>query len=480
MFLFPASYFASRVLTPELRLLLVSMLHRPSLMRLAFAICFILITTTAYSQPNPIEVESQVKEKAADWKVNLGADVNSPYSELFPVITPDETVLFFTRKGSPDNLGYSTLPQDEDIWYTTKDSITGMWSGARRLEGPLNTTTYDGVRAINSTATHLYLQNIYRKDGTRGKGFSISTKGPDGQWQFPEPLEIEDYYNDTSIAMMAISQKEDILLLSVKRKDGVGKHDLYKCDKISGNKFTKPVLIRALSNEGDDISPFLAFDDRTLYFSTDGRGGFGLHDVFVSRRLDDSWQNWSEPQNLGESINTPSFDAYLMVSARGDTAYFSSIHGSSQFGFGKSDLWKIEVPKNVRPGFTLPEGGEVVQKEEEYKGSLFRLDSVFFDKDKAVVRADSKGQLDNLVQLLQKYPKIRIEVQGHTDSDADEAYNMQLSLARANSVKAYILTKGIEESRVVANGYGESQPIAPNDTPAGKALNRRVMVLVTQ
>jgi outer membrane protein OmpA-like peptidoglycan-associated protein len=442
----------------------------------AVAILAVLGSSSLIAQPQSPEPDPE-RETPADWKVNLGEGINSPYSELFPVITPDENMLFFTRKGSPDNLGFSTLPQDEDIWYTTKDS-TGMWTPARRLEGPLNTTTYDGVRAINATATRLYLQNIYRKDGTRGKGFSVSTKGADGQWLFPEPLEIEDYYNDASIAMMAISQNEDILLLSVQRKDGVGKHDLYMCRKTGYNKFGKPELIRSLSNGGDDISPFLAYDDRTLYFSTDGRGGYGLHDVFVSRRLDDTWQNWSEPQNLGESINTPSFDAYLMVSARGDTAYFSSVHGSSQYGFGKSDVWKIVVPKDVRPGFTLPEG-EVVQKEEEYEGSIFRLDSVFFDINKSEVRAESRAQLDNLVKLMQKLPNLTIEVQGHTDGDADEAYNLQLSLARANSVRGYLVANGVDEARVVAKGYGESQPIAPNTTQAGKQLNRRVMVLVT-
>jgi outer membrane protein OmpA-like peptidoglycan-associated protein len=429
-------------------------------------------TATAFAQPDSRDGSP---EKAHEGKFNLGAGVNSPYSELFPVITPDESVLFFTRKGTPDNVGYSVLPQDEDIWYATRED-GGNWSVAKRLEGPLNTTTYDGVRAINSTATRLYLQNVYRKDGTRAKGFSVSTKGANGVWQFPEPLEIEDYYNDTTVAMMAVSQAEDVLILSVMRKDGLGKHDLYLCKRVAPNKFSKPELIKALSNDGDEISPFIAFDDRTIYFSTDGRGGEGLHDVFLTRRLDDTWLSWSEPVNLGPSINTPSFDAYLMVSAKGDTAYFSSVHGSSQYGFGKSDIWKVAIPKESRPGFTLP---AATAREEEYKGSLFRLDSVFFDIDKSTVRNESRDQLENLVKLLQRFKKLKIEVQGHTDSDADEDYNMQLSLSRANSVRAYLIAKGVDPSRVTARGFGESQPIAPNTTQAGKQLNRRVMVQVT-
>jgi outer membrane protein OmpA-like peptidoglycan-associated protein len=441
----------------------------PVLAALAFGL---FVTATALGQPDR---HGSSPEKAPDWKFNLGDGVNSPYSELFPVITPDESVLFFTRKGSPDNVGFSSLPLDEDIWYTTRED-GGNWSIARRLEGPLNTTTYDGVRAINSTATRLYLQNVYRKDGSRAKGFSVSTKGPNGVWQFPEPLEIDDYYNDTTVAMMAVSQAEDVLILSVKRKDGFGKHDLYVCKRVGPNKFTKPELITALSNHGDEISPFIAFDDRTVYFSTDGRGGEGLHDVFIARRLDDTWLSWSEPTNLGRSINTPSFDAYLMVSAKGDTAYFSSVHGSSQYGFGKSDIWKVAMPRESRPGFTLP---GATARDEEYKGSLFRLDSVFFDIDRSTVRNDSRDQLENLVRLLQRFKKLKIEVQGHTDSDADEDYNMQLSLSRANSVRAYLIANGVDGNRVTARGFGESQPIAPNTTQAGKQLNRRVMVLVT-
>lgn len=412
-------------------------------------------------------------------KINMGPNINTMYSDLFPVITPDETVLFFTRKGTPENTGASTNSNDEDIWYSVKDE-NGHWSLAKQLEGPLNTTTYDGVRAINSTATRLYLQNIYRQDGTRGKGFSVSHRASDGSWLFPEPLEIEDYYNDTTIAMMAISQAEDVILFSLKRKDGLGKHDLYLSKHLGGNRWARPKLLEALSTAGDEISPFMAFDDRTLYYSTDGNGGLGLHDIFMTRRLDESWENWSTPVNLGEGVNTPSFDAYLMVSAHGDTAYFSSVHESSARGYGKSDIWKVALSKRNQPGSLY--GARTVTdppaRASDYYGSLFRLDSVFFDTDKSKLRPESKEALDRLLDLLQKFPGLSIEVQGHTDSDAEEDYNMELSVSRAFSVRQYLLTNGIEEERVAAKGYGELFPIAPNTTPEGKQLNRRVMVLI--
>lgn len=459
-----------------------------ALLILFLAVSFSVTADSLHAQVDPIplnEVKTHPeKEKDSETKINMGASVNSGYSELFPVITPDETVLYFTRKGSPENTGAAITEQDEDIWYSAKEA-DGSWSVAKRLEGPLNTTTFDGVRAINSTATRLYLQNIYRLDGTRGKGFSVSTKGKDGSWQFPDPLLVEDYYNDTTIAMMAVSQSENVIIFSLKRKDGLGKHDLYVSKRQDGNKFSRPELIRAISNEGDEISPFIAYDDRTIYFSTDSRGGFGLHDIFIARRLDSTWMNWTEPMNLGDRINTPSFDAYLMVSASGDTAYFSSVHGSASRGFGKSDIWKIALPAELRAGSIFPKKEEtaaaaVPDKGESYRGTLFRLDSVFFDVDRSTLRSDSRAAIDNLSALLKRFPSMKIEVQGHTDNDASESYNMQLSRSRAEEVRQYLILNGIDGSRVEARGYGETQPIAPNTSAQGKQLNRRVMVLVKE
>lgn len=288
-------------------------------------------------------------------RINLGPNINSKYSELFPILTPDETLMFFSRKGDPSNAGYAKNPNDEDIWYSARQP-DGSWGKAERLPGPLNTKNYDGVRAINSTATHLYLQNIYHPDGTGEKGFSVSVKQPDGSWSFPQALDIDDYYNDTTTAMMTISTDEQTMILAVQREDSKGQHDLYVSHNLGGLKWSKPEPIVELNTSQDEISPFIAYDDHTLYFSTNGRGGYGGYDIFVCRRLDDTWMHWTEPKNLGEPVNTPSFDAYLTLGARGDTAYFSSPDESSTRGFGKSDIWKLGLKTELRPGFLLPKG----------------------------------------------------------------------------------------------------------------------------
>jgi len=427
-------------------------------------------------------------DPAWDARINLGPAVNTQYSELFPVVTPDGTVLYFTRKSSPDNTGYKEKHDDEDIWYSLKQA-DGTWSVAKKLEGPLNTATYDGVRAVNNAGTHLYLQNIYRSDGSRAKGFSISERNESGIWSYPTALDIADYSNDTNTAMMTVSNSEKVIVFSLLRKrDSKGKRDLYVSFRTGQYKWTKPKLISELSTAGDEISPFIAYDDRTMYFSTDGLGGYGGHDLFVTHRLDSTWLHWSKPANMGKVINTPSFDAYFMVTAQGDTAYFSSTHLTSVRGFGKSDIWKIGMEAWQRPGFDLPSGvSPTAEKEKpnynipegvDLTGTIFRLENVFFDVDKYSLRTESQQTLDRLVTLMKQHPAMEIEVQGHTDADASSQHNLELSKNRANAVREYLVQHGIDGSRVEATGYGETQPIASNNTQEGKQLNRRVMVLI--
>jgi len=426
----------------------------------------------------PASANSSNNVEMVEVRINLGSGLNSPVSELYPILTPDENTMFFVRKGAPENVGVAKKADDEDIWYSLRQS-DGSWGAAQHFEGILNTDYHDGVRAINSSGTRIYLQNIYRADGTRAKGFSVSEKQPNGSWSFPEPLLIEDYYNDTTTAMMTISTDEESIILAVQRKGGKGQHDLYVCRKTGERQYSKPELIEDLSTSGSEISPFLAYDDRTIYFSSNGLGGLGLHDVFMSHRLDDTWKHWSTPVNLGAPVNTPSFDAYFMVTAQGDSAYFSSPHESSTRGFGKSDLWKIGLEERIRPGFALP-SSTFNLPEKELANGMLRLDNVLFDVGKSSIKSESMETLEKLYSFLNNYPGIKIEVQGHTDNDGPPERNLELSKDRAEAVRDFLIHKGISSNRVSAVGYGMTKPIAPNTTAEGKRLNRRVMVLIKE
>ena len=102
------------------------------------------------------------------------------------------------------------------------------------------------------------------------------------------------------------------------------------------------------------------------------------------------------------------------------------------------------------------------------------LYGILFDFDKATLQQSSSEQLQDVLTLLLSNPALRLEIQGHTDSDGSAAYNLQLSQQRSESVLNYLLLFGIEPSRLQARGYGETMPVAPNNTDENKARNRRV------
>jgi outer membrane protein OmpA-like peptidoglycan-associated protein len=102
------------------------------------------------------------------------------------------------------------------------------------------------------------------------------------------------------------------------------------------------------------------------------------------------------------------------------------------------------------------------------------LRGVNFDFDKSNIRADARPVLDEAIKTLKEYGNVRVSVEGHTDSRGTEAYNQALSVRRASSVAAYLQSGGIARSRLEVSGFGESRPVASNDTDDGRAQNRRV------
>ncbi|MBO9573549.1 MAG: OmpA family protein, partial [Chitinophagaceae bacterium] len=107
-------------------------------------------------------------------------------------------------------------------------------------------------------------------------------------------------------------------------------------------------------------------------------------------------------------------------------------------------------------------------------GSVVRLNNVFFDFDKWDLRPESYIELNRVVTLLKENPAIEIEMSAHTDSYGSDEYNYKLSDERARSVREYIISQGINARRIISQGYGETKPVAPNDTDDNRQLNRRV------
>jgi OOP family OmpA-OmpF porin len=281
----------------------------------------------------------------------LDRNVNSDYPEQNPLLSPDGKTLYFSRSNHPENVG--GVNDKEDIWYSELDS-TGHWQLAKNMKqfnndypnfiNTISSVTPDGKSAI------IVLGNKYLDNGKMQAGVSISSN-IGGNWSKPVGLNITNDYNYNEKANYFLTNNRQTLLMSVERDDSHGDRDLYVSFMKSDSVWTEPLnLGDVINTAGEESAPFLASDDRTLYYSSNGFSGYGGNDIYVSKRLDDSWTSWSEPENLGPEINSPLEDLFFNIPASSDYAYYS--RGVSE---KNTDIFRVKLPivKNPEPWVTV-------------------------------------------------------------------------------------------------------------------------------
>ncbi len=272
----------------------------------------------------------------------LDDNVNSTYIEHSPILSPDGKRLYFSRQYHPDNIG--GVDDNEDIWFSELDEETGGWLPAKNIGPPLNTkgpNFLSSVTEINGEEV-LILGNRYGKKGRMFAGVSIAKRKGDSFTE-PQNVIINNEYNYSPNADFFISPDGDVLILSVERDETYGKRDLYVSFKAINGNWTEP------KNIGDDVNtlneegaPYLAYNNETLYFSSDGYSGYGGVDIYVTKRLDDSWTKWSEPENLGEGVNSEDDDVYINIPSSGEHIYFTrgdKDENTDIFRFNKRDFY---------------------------------------------------------------------------------------------------------------------------------------------
>jgi len=169
----------------------------------------------------------------------------------------------------------------------------------------------------------------------------------------------------------------------------------------------------------------------------------------------------------------------ILIDAAGGRRRLTSQNGGRFKGCVPPGPYQVEIIHKgffpYRDSIVLPEAGLqrnfLLAPVETEKAIVLR--NIYFDYDKATLRPESIEELERVVKFLQENPTLRVEISGHTDSDGSDAYNLRLSQARAQAVVDYLVSRGIEGGRLIARGYGESRPVAPNDTPENKQKNRR-------
>jgi len=273
-------------------------------------------------------------------KENLGKAINSVTKEINPIISPDGKTLYFTREGHPENIGGN--PETQDIWYSTLNN-KNQWTTAVNMSPPINNYQSNAVISISPDAKTLYLLNQYRPGGKVVVGISKTFRDKNG-WTFPQDIDIIGMREQEEMDV-AVSPHGNVIVLSILRPDSEGDKDLYVSFLQNDKSWSKPKRMGDVINSADyEGTPSLALDNSTLYFSSAGHSGYGRSDLFMSKRLDDTWVNWSKPLNLGPVINTPQWDVYFSVPASGEYSFISTSENGSE-----QDIFKIYLPKELKP-----------------------------------------------------------------------------------------------------------------------------------
>jgi outer membrane protein OmpA-like peptidoglycan-associated protein len=484
----------------------------------------------------------QTVTKAQPLPVNM-QNINTPADDYWPAISADGNFFATTISLRNDTL---RLASQEDIMIFRRGSDL-LWHPDSTLTAPLNTKGNEGAPSFSADGRYLFFVAADRQGGFGSCDiYYVIRHG--NTWSRPihpeAPLNTRFWESNPSL-----SSDGKTLFFASNRPGGKGGMDIWQC-RVTLQ--TDGLLsFSDVTNAGDSIntqknesSPFIHPDNRTLYFSSDGHGGYGQNDIFMSKQ--DSAGHWHAPLNLGSVINTPGDDAGFVVETGGQYGYFSS-NGRENNGNGR-EIYRVALPADCRPehvncisGSILPNDGALpfkatveltdlttghivsswpsdnitgqywvcypagghysltaiarahlfrsieltdTLKQENFvlpsikSGATIALRNLYFAFDSYELTPESLPELNRLGRFLIEYPSVQIEVDGHTDNAGSSGYNLRLSEKRAKAVTDYLEKGGISPQRLSYKGYGATQPIAPNETPQGQALNRRTELTI--
>ncbi len=365
------------------------------------------------------DVYVSFRQKDGSWSkpMNLGADINTNFTETTPFLAADGATLFFSsdRDGG---LGKN------DVWVCKRvDKTWKHWSKPQNLGPAINTDGYDAYYSVAASGEYAYMTTF---KNTLGKGDVVRIKLTD----------------DTPPADSTLASKNK------PGQVGTGKNGADSKNPNDPNLSTRPDPVVLLSGK--------VIDQRT---------GKPVEAHIVYETLPDG-------QEAGVADSDPLTGEYKIVLPAGKKYSFRAIAPDFIAEGENIDLTDTKKYREVV--------GQELKLIPIEAGRSVRLNNIFFDTGKAELRPESSPELDRIVTVLNDNPKMTIALNGHTDNVGTAESNIKLSQDRADSVREYLISKGIEPDRVASKGFGETKPVATNDTDAGRQQNRRVELLIVK
>jgi OmpA-OmpF porin, OOP family len=289
--------------------------------------------------------------------INLGRNINTPSDEQNLVLSPDGNILYFTINKHAENIGGKK--DKGDIWYSEKDN-EGNWKPSINLS-TLNNKNKNAVLAVLDEGKTLLLQGHYEQDGSTPRTFGLSvSRKRNGEWSFPEKLSMEYFQVKSEDMGVTVSADQTVMILSMESYGSFGAEDLYVSFLRNGKWSDPQNLGMKINTKFQELSPYLSADNKTLYFSSNGRKGFGSKDVYMTVRQDDTWKNWSEPINLGNQVNTEGSETFFIQPFGSEEAFLISTQNSDGYG----DINKVIIKKKDQFWHDPEYKPEVIEKQE--------------------------------------------------------------------------------------------------------------------
>lgn len=417
---------------------------------------------------------------------NVGDPINTLFNEGAPTLSADGSVLIFTACENiygygPERQGYGRC----DLFITNRRGAT--WSKPENIGMPVNTGNWESQPSIASDGRTIYF--VSNKDD--GYDIWMAELMEDDTWS--EPVMLNGNINtDGYEGSVFIHPDNRTLYFASDGHPGMGGMDIFMSKRDSAGDWGPPVNLGYPINDiTDDNSLLVSADGKTAYFASDREGGFGGLDIYA---FDLYEEIRPEPINYLKGIV---FDEETGEKLRAGFELIDLETGQvavNSFSNEVTGEFLVVLPSGKNYALNVSKEGYLFYsdhfalsgsnpREDPYlkdiplkpikEGERIVLRNIFYETDKYALKKESRVELDKLVDLMEKNPGLKIEISGHTDNVGSQQYNRELSLNRARSVYDYLMKQDIAKERLSYEGYGFSQPIDTNDTPEGRANNRR-------
>lgn len=506
---------------------------------------------------NDLEKELAVKSEKVPFEPQLVRNVSSAKDEYFPMISPDNELMFYTRKLDRRNLGDIKSNIVEEFTVSQRRDIKSPFDGGVPFKYPFNDGSFKSYGAATLSVDNKEMiicacnpievsgQNYMNCDLYSTTYERTGTGGNDYQWTPLENLGENINGKGRWDAQPSLSADGNTLYYTVNGPN-TRDNDIFVSQRNPDGTWGKARPFDEINTAGKDKSPFLHQDSETLYFvseATKDRPGVGGLDIYYIRKENGQW---TKPKNIGYPINSEADELGLFVSIDGEVAYYSSRVGGD-WNIYSFELYEEARPKSVAilkgelkdengqpvedatievmyegsdevtqvkvngndgkyativkkdsPGdvmVTVKKEGhafdsKVIEKKDLAKetvaiknndlsvkelkvGEAYTINDILYSTSSAVMNQKSKFILKGFARFLQENPTITVLIQGHTDDVGDDQRNLELSEERAQGVKDYLVSLGVDAKRLKAKGYGETMPKVENNSEANRAKNRR-------